>query len=113
MHIKQTTAESYGQIYIGTINWLLMIVTVGLAIAFKSSENLAAAYGIAVSLTMLMTSGLLFMAMRQIWGWNLLASTLVAISFLLIDSSFLIANLVKVMEGGYTRLCWQPWFAAL
>lgn len=104
LHIKQTTAESYGQIYIGTINWLLMIVTVGLAIAFKSSENLAAAYGIAVSLTMLMTSGLLFMAMRQIWGWNLLASTLVAISFLLIDSSFLIANLVKVMEGGYIPL---------
>ncbi len=68
LHIKQTTAESYGQIYIGTINWLLMVVTVGLAIAFKSSENLAAAYGIAVSLTMLMTSGLLFMAMRQIWA---------------------------------------------
>ncbi|ENT2992317.1 potassium transporter Kup [Raoultella planticola] len=104
LHIKQTTAESYGQIYIGTINWMLMVVTVGLAIAFKSSENLAAAYGIAVSLTMLMTSGLLFMAMRQIWGWNLLASTLVAVSFLLIDSSFLIANLVKVMEGGYIPL---------
>ena len=52
LRIKQTTAESYGQIYIGTINWLLMVVTVGLAISFKSSENLAAAYGIAVSLTM-------------------------------------------------------------
>lgn len=104
LRIKQTTAESYGQIYIGTINWLLMVVTVGLAVTFKSSENLAAAYGIAVSLTMLMTSGLLFMAMRQIWGWSLLASGLVAACFLVIDSSFLIANLVKVMEGGYIPL---------
>jgi KUP system potassium uptake protein len=104
LRIKQTTAESYGQIYIGTINWLLMVVTVGLAISFKSSENLAAAYGIAVSLTMLMTSGLLFMAMRQIWGWSLLASGLVATCFLVIDSSFLIANIVKVMDGGYIPL---------
>ena len=104
LRIKQTTAESYGQIYIGTINWLLMVVTVGLAISFKSSENLAAAYGIAVSLTMLMTSGLLFMAMRQIWGWSLLASGLVAACFLVIDSSFLIANIVKVMDGGYIPL---------
>ena len=104
LRIKQTTAESYGQIYIGTINWLLMVVTVGLAISLKSSENLAAAYGIAVSLTMLMTSGLLFMAMRQIWGWSLLASGLVAACFLVIDSSFLIANIVKVMDGGYIPL---------
>jgi KUP system potassium uptake protein len=104
LRIKQTTAESYGQIYIGTINWLLMVVTVGLAVSFKSSANLAAAYGIAVSLTMLMTSGLLFMAMRKVWGWSLLASGLVAACFLIIDSSFLIANLVKVMEGGYIPL---------
>lgn len=104
LRIKQTTAESYGQIYIGTINWLLMVVTVGLAVSFKSSENLAAAYGIAVSLTMLMTSGLLFMAMRKIWGWSLLTSGLTAACFLIVDSSFLIANMVKVMEGGYIPL---------
>lgn len=104
LRIKQTAAESYGQIYIGTINWLLMIVTVCLAVFFKSSENLAAAYGIAVSLTMLMTSGLLFVAMRKIWRWNLLASALVAGGFLVIDASFLIANLIKVLEGGYIPL---------
>nr|WP_227478962.1 KUP/HAK/KT family potassium transporter [Yersinia hibernica] len=104
LRIKQTAAESYGQIYIGTISWLLMIVTVFLAVFFKSSENLAAAYGIAVSLTMLMTSGLLFVAMRKIWRWNLWASALVAGGFLVIDASFLIANLIKVLEGGYIPL---------
>ncbi|WP_391592409.1 potassium transporter Kup [Yersinia hibernica] len=104
LRIKQTAAESYGQIYIGTINWLLMIVTVFLAVFFKSSENLAAAYGIAVSLTMLMTSGLLFVAMRKIWRWNLWASALVAGGFLVIDACFLIANLIKVLEGGYIPL---------
>lgn len=104
LRIKQTAAESYGQIYIGTINWLLMIVTIFLAVFFKSSENLAAAYGIAVSLTMLMTSGLLFVAMRKIWRWNLATSMLVAGGFLIIDTSFLIANLIKVLDGGYIPL---------
>ena len=69
MTIKQTSAEGYGQIYVGAVNWLLMIVTLGLTIGFGKSDNLAAAYGIAVSATMLMTSVLLFIAMREIWGW--------------------------------------------
>ena len=67
--IKQTSAEGYGQIYVGAVNWLLMIVTLGLTIGFGKSDNLAAAYGIAVSATMLMTSVLLFIAMREIWSW--------------------------------------------
>ncbi len=70
LSIKQTSAEGYGQIYVGAVNWLLMIVTLGLTIGFGKSDNLAAAYGIAVSLTMLMTSVLLFIAMREIWGWS-------------------------------------------
>jgi KUP system potassium uptake protein len=68
VHITQTSAEGYGQIYVGAVNWLLMLVTVGLTVGFGKSDNLAAAYGIAVSATMLMTSALLFMAMREIWG---------------------------------------------
>ena len=76
--IKQTSAEGYGQIYVGAVNWLLMIVTLGLTIGFGKSDNLAAAYGIAVSLTMLMTSVLLFIAMREIWGWSLVAAGAVA-----------------------------------
>ena len=66
--IKQTSAEGYGQIYVGAVNWLLMIVTLGLTIGFGKSDNLAAAYGIAVSLTMLMTTVLLFIAMREDLG---------------------------------------------
>ena len=74
LRIKQTSSEGYGQIYVGVVNWLLMIVTIGLTIGFGKSDNLASAYGIAVSLTMLMTSALLFIAMREIWGWSLLAA---------------------------------------
>ncbi|EHN8903840.1 KUP/HAK/KT family potassium transporter [Enterobacter asburiae] len=104
LRIKQTAAESYGQIYIGLINWLLMGVTIGLVVFFKSSDKLAAAYGIAVSLTMLMTTGLLFVAMREVWRWSLASSAVIALCFLVIDATFLFANLIKVLEGGYIPL---------
>ena len=102
--IKQTSSEGYGQIYVGVVNWLLMIVTLGLTIGFGKSDNLASAYGIAVSLTMLMTSALLFIAMREIWGWSLFAAGAVATCFLVIDGAFFLANLAKVAEGGYVPL---------
>jgi KUP system potassium uptake protein len=102
--IKQTSSEGYGQIYVGVVNWLLMIVTVGLTIGFGKSDNLASAYGIAVSLTMLMTSALLFIAMREIWNWSLWAAGSVAACFLVIDSAFFLANLTKIGEGGYVPL---------
>ncbi|MEB7277769.1 KUP/HAK/KT family potassium transporter [Enterobacter asburiae] len=104
LRIKQTAAESYGQIYIGIINWLLMGVTIGLVVFFKSSDKLAAAYGIAVSLTMLMTTGLLFVAMREVWRWSLASSAVIVLCFLVIDATFLFANLIKVLEGGYIPL---------
>ena len=71
LHIKQTSDKGYGQIYVGVVNWLLMIVTIALTLLFQKSDNLAAAYGIAVSATMLMTSFLLFIAMREILQWPL------------------------------------------
>ncbi|MGL4858223.1 MAG: potassium transporter Kup [Enterobacteriaceae bacterium] len=104
LRIKQTSAEGYGQIYVSTVNWLLMVVTIGLVLSFQSSDNLASAYGIAVSLTMLLTSILLFIAMRRIWNWSLWASALVAGIFLVIDTSFVLANLVKLSNGGYIPL---------
>jgi KUP system potassium uptake protein len=104
LRIKQTSSEGYGQIYVGTVNFLLMIVTIGLTIGFGKSDNLAAAYGIAVSLTMLMTSALLFIAMREIWHWGLWAAGSVAAFFLVIDSAFFLANLTKIAEGGYVPL---------
>jgi KUP system potassium uptake protein len=102
--IVQTSQESYGQIYVGPVNWLLMIVTLGLTVGFAKSDNLAAAYGIAVSVTMLMTSGLLFIAMREVWHWSLPAAGAVAGAFVLVDSAFAAANLEKIADGGYVPL---------
>src|SRR5260370_18833529 len=102
--IKQTSAEGYGQIYIATVNWMLMLATLGLTIGFGKSDNLAAAYGIAVSATMLITSALLFIAMREIWQWSLAMAGAVAGAFVLVDGSFFAANFAKVLEGGYVPL---------
>jgi KUP system potassium uptake protein len=77
LHITQTSSEGYGQIYVGFVNWALMLLTLGLAVNFRSSDNLAAAFGIAVALTMLLTSLLMFLAMREVWRWSLLVSVLV------------------------------------
>ena len=104
LQVTQTSPQGYGQIYVGAVNWALMIVTVGLAVAFRKSDNLAAAYGIAVSMTMLMTSALLFVAMREALGWSLAAAGVVAGGFFVVDAAFFAANLTKVAEGGYVPL---------
>ena len=104
LHIVQTSAEGYGQIYIGFVNWTLMILTLGLTLGFRSSSNLAAAFGIAVSLTMLLTSMLMFLAMREIWRWSLALSIAVAGLFVVVDLSFVGANMMKVLEGGWFPL---------
>jgi KUP system potassium uptake protein len=104
VHITQTSAKGYGQIYVGTVNWLLMLVTIGLTVGFGKSDNLASAYGIAVSATMLMTSALLFIAMREIWEWGVIAAGAVAGVFFLVDAGFFAANLAKVTQGGYVPL---------
>ncbi|HEV2441491.1 MAG TPA: KUP/HAK/KT family potassium transporter [Steroidobacteraceae bacterium] len=102
--IKQTSSTGYGQIYVGPVNWLLMLVTLGLTMGFGKSDNLAAAYGIAVSVTMLMTSALLFIAMREVWHWSLPAAGAVAGCFILVDSGFVAANSMKIADGGYVPL---------
>jgi KUP system potassium uptake protein len=86
------------------VNWMLMVVTIALTIGFGKSDNLAAAYGIAVSATMLMTSALLLIAMREIWQWSLSASIGVAGIFLVIDAAFFISNSLKIVDGGYIPL---------
>jgi KUP system potassium uptake protein len=102
--IKQTSQAGYGQIYVGPVNWLLMLVTLGLTVGFGKSDNLAAAYGIAVSATMLMTAALLFIAMREIWHWNLVAAGSVAGAFMVVDAGFAAANFMKIAAGGYVPL---------
>jgi KUP system potassium uptake protein len=102
--IKQTSSSGYGQIYVGPVNWLLMLATLGLTVSFGKSDNLAAAYGVAVSMTMLMTSVLLFIAMREVWHWSLPAAGAVACCFILVDSAFVAANSMKIADGGYVPL---------
>jgi KUP system potassium uptake protein len=104
MVVTQTSAEGYGQIYVGFVNWALMVVTLALALGFGSSDNLASAFGIAVSLTMLLTTLLLFLAMREIWGWGLFKAGAAVALFLVVDLSFVTANLVKVLDGGWVPL---------
>ena len=104
LKIKQTSEEGYGQIYVGAVNWLLMLVTLALTLGFGKSDRLASAYGIAVSATMLMTSVLLFIAMREIWKWPVAAAGAVAAAFLIVDGCFLAANLAKLFDGGYVPL---------
>lgn len=104
LKIAQTSAEGYGQIYVGAVNWMLMIVTCGLALGFRKSDNLAAAYGIAVSATMLATSALLFTAMREVWGWSLIRAGGIAGAFAIIDITFFASNCLKVTSGGYVPL---------
>ncbi|GLQ88408.1 potassium transporter Kup [Dyella flagellata] len=104
LKVSQTSEEGYGQIYVGAVNWLLMLVTIALALGFGKSDNLAGAYGIAVSATMLMTTALLFIAMREIWRWPMPACVAVAGAFFVVDASFFASNMVKLLEGGYVPL---------
>ena len=104
LQIIQTSAEGYGQIYLPAVNWLLMVVTLALAMGFGSSSSLAAAYGIAVSATMLATTVLLCIAMREISNWPLPAVIMVGIGFAAVDGGFLSANLMKVAKGGWVPL---------
>jgi KUP system potassium uptake protein len=102
--IRQTSDRVYGQIYVPVVNWLLMVATVATTIAFKSSDRLAGAYGTAVATTMLLTTVLLFRAMRDLWRWPLAAAGSVAGFFLVVDGSFFVANLWKVADGGWLPL---------
>jgi KUP system potassium uptake protein len=104
LHVIQTSAAGYGQIYLPAVNWLLMAATLILAIGFRHSSGLAAAYGIAVSGTMLATTVLLSIAMREIWEWPLPAVIGIGIGFATVDGSFLSANMTKLVDGGWVPL---------
>jgi KUP system potassium uptake protein len=102
--IRQTSDRIYGQIYVPAVNGLLMVATIAVTIAFGSSEALAGAYGTAVSTTMLLTSILLYRAMRDVWKWSLPVAFVVAGIFIIVDTSFFLANLMKIAEGGWLPL---------
>jgi len=102
--IRQTSDRIYGQIYIPAVNWLLMLATVATTIAFGASDRLAGAYGTAVSTTMLLTTFLLYRAMRDLWKWPMAVAAAVAGVLIVVDTSFFTANLMKIAEGGWLPL---------
>jgi KUP system potassium uptake protein len=104
MEVRHTSAHERGQIYVPTMNWLLMLGTVTLVWSFKSSSNLAAAYGIAVTLTMIITTVLAGIFARQGWRWNLGSALALTIVFLIPETIFTAANLAKFWHGGYVPI---------
>lgn len=104
LRIEHTSDSVAGQVYVPTVNWLLLAACVGLVIGFGSSERLAAAYGVAVTTTMLITTVLLFLVARRRWDWPLWQAGAVAAGFLVFDFAFLGANLLKVVDGGWFPL---------
>ncbi len=104
MKVRHTSDREIGQIYMPLVNWTLLILVVAVVLAFKKSENLAAAYGIAVTTTMIVTTFLAAIVMRVVWRWNTLLVTLVISAFLIVDLAFLTANLLKILEGGWFPL---------
>lgn len=104
MRIVQTSGAAIGQIYLPTMNWLLMAGVLLLVLAFRSSSALSAAYGIAVSLTMLTTTLLAGVVALRLWRWNPLAVGLGVGCFALVDITFIVANTLKIADGGWLTL---------
>ncbi|MBP9680533.1 MAG: potassium transporter Kup [Bacteriovorax sp.] len=104
VRIMHTSIKEYGQIFVKSMNTLLMLACISLVLAFKTSSNLAAAYGIAVTTTMAITTILFFVVARERWNWSLGKALLICGFFLLIDFSFLGANLLKIIDGGWVPL---------
>jgi KUP system potassium uptake protein len=102
--VKHTSSRERGQIYLPHVNWLLLVACVGLVLGFRTSSNLASAYGIAVTLTMITTSALFYFAARRLWQWSALRAGLVSGVFLGVEGVFLAANMLKVVNGGWFPL---------
>ncbi len=104
MLVVQTSSEEIGQVYVPAANWILMIATILLVLGFRSSSNLAAAFGLAVTGTMLATTLLAFLVSRERWGWNSFTAGVVALVFLSVDLSLTGANLLKLAHGAWFPL---------
>ncbi|HYW08252.1 MAG TPA: potassium transporter Kup [Longimicrobium sp.] len=104
VEIHHTSAREIGQIYIPSVNWGLMVACIALVVGFRSSTNLAAAYGIAVTGTMGITTILFYFVARNRFGWSMLAAGVPALFFLIIDVAFFAANAVKIAHGGWVPL---------
>lgn len=104
LSIRHTSEHARGQIYIPMVNWLLMLACLALVLAFRTSSNLAAAYGVAVTMTMLITTVLFYFTARHLWKWSVLKTLPLCVVFGSVELAFLSANLVKFFDGGWFPL---------
>lgn len=104
LSIVHTSSREIGQIYIPALNWALFVGVIWLVLTFRTSSNLAAAYGIAVAGTSLITTFLAFEVSLEKWRWSLLKSVLIFGTFLMIDLAFFSANVTKIEHGGWVPL---------
>jgi KUP system potassium uptake protein len=102
--IEHTSEHERGQIYMPQVNFALMVACLGLIFGFKTSENLASAYGVAVTFTMVTTTLLFFFASQRVFGWSRLHASLVAGGMLMVEGPLAIANLLKIPHGGWFPL---------
>lgn len=102
--VKHTSSKEIGQVYVSIVNWALMLSTLALVIQFRSSSNLASAYGIGVSTTMLVTTYLLFFVARFRWRFSLWKASLMIVPFLIWDITFFSANAAKLLSGGWVPI---------
>jgi len=104
MEVQHTSEKEIGQIYMPAINVALLIAVIALVLEFRSSTSLAAAYGIAVTGTMVITTLLAFIVVRRLWGWGWIKSGLLISVFLTVDVVFFAANATKIADGGWFPL---------
>ena len=104
LDVRQTSDEAIGQVYVPQVNWILMVAVLGLVLGFGSSDRLASAYGIAVSGTMVVTTLLIGVVARRLWGWSLAATLAVLGALGSVDLAFFVANILKVADGGWFPL---------
>jgi KUP system potassium uptake protein len=102
--IRHTSPQHVGQVYVPLVNWLLMIGCVGVVLLFRSSSALASAYGIAVTMTMLITTLIFYRVVRVRWGWSTRKAIVVVVPLLLVDIAFFAANVPKIPTGGWFPL---------
>ena len=104
LEVRHTSAQLAGQIYMPRVNGLLLIGVLALVVFFRSSSAMASAYGIAVTGTMVVTGVMAFIVFWRRWGWSPIVAAAVMVPFLFVDLTFLSANLLKVVEGGWVPL---------
>ena len=104
LRIVHTSAKKIGQIYVPVVNWFLMVATIGLVAGFQSSSKLAAAYGVAVTSTMVISTILFYVVAREKLGWGRLTAGIPTALFLVVDLSFFGANVSKILHGAWFPL---------